>query len=82
MSSLLAVVAAGLLVPLGMGLCTAAEVPATAQIIDWKSFNVLQNVPPPAEANDSTVCRSHPLAAVSAYSHAALPLAWCNERVT
>ncbi|KAI8294414.1 Gluconolactonase [Colletotrichum sp. SAR 10_98] len=55
MSSLLAVVAAGLLVPLGMGLCTAAEVPATAQIIDWKSFNVLQNVPPPAEANDSTL---------------------------
>ncbi|KAK2766556.1 evolved d-pantonohydrolase [Colletotrichum kahawae] len=55
MSSLLAVVAAGLLVPLGMGLCTAAEVPATAQVIDWKSFNVLQNVPPPAEANDSTL---------------------------
>ncbi|KAF5502846.1 Gluconolactonase [Colletotrichum aenigma] len=55
MSSLLAVVAAGLLVPLGMGLCTAAEVPATAQIIDLKSFNVLQNVPPPAEANDSTL---------------------------
>ncbi|KAF4919785.1 Gluconolactonase [Colletotrichum viniferum] len=55
MSSLLAVVAAGLLVPLGMGLCTAAEVPATAQMIDWKSFNVLQNVPPPAEANDSTL---------------------------
>ncbi|CAI0654998.1 unnamed protein product [Colletotrichum noveboracense] len=55
MSSLLAVVATGLLVPLGMGLCTAAEVPATAQIIDWKSFNVLQNVPPPAEANDSTL---------------------------
>ncbi|KAF4871229.1 Gluconolactonase [Colletotrichum siamense] len=55
MSSLLAVVAAGLLVPLGMGLCTAAEVPATAQIVDWKSFNVLQNVPPPAEANDSTL---------------------------
>lgn len=46
---------------LAMGLAAAAwgamaaEVPATAQIIDQRVFNVLPFVPPPAEANDSTV---------------------------
>lgn len=33
----------------------AHEVPASAQIIDQRVFNVLDFVPPPAEANDSTV---------------------------
>ena len=54
MSSSLAVVALGALVQSGLGL--AAKVPSTAQVVDWKSFNVLENVLPPAEANDSTVC--------------------------
>lgn len=53
MSSSLAVVALGALVQSGLGL--AAKVPSTAQVVDWKSFNVLENVLPPAEANDSTV---------------------------
>ncbi|KAI8665164.1 hypothetical protein LRP88_12801 [Fusarium phalaenopsidis] len=52
MSSSLAVVALGALVQSGLGL--AAKVPSTAQVVDWKSFNVLENVLPPAEANDST----------------------------
>jgi gluconolactonase len=33
----------------------AQMVPASAQIIDQKVFNVLDSVPPPVEANDSTV---------------------------
>lgn len=53
MSLSLAVVTAGFFMPLGLS--CAAEVPAAAQIIDWKSFNVLPTVLPPAEANDSTV---------------------------
>lgn len=53
MSRSLAVVAAGFLMLLGLS--CAAGVPAAAQIIDWKSFNVLPTVLPPAEANDSTV---------------------------
>ncbi|RSL84901.1 hypothetical protein BHE90_000355 [Fusarium euwallaceae] len=52
MSSSFAVVALGALVQSGLGL--AAKVPSTAQVVDWKSFNVLENVLPPAEANDST----------------------------
>lgn len=35
------------------------DVPEQAQIIDWKSFNVLPTVLPPTVANASTV--SHPL---------------------
>ncbi|KAF9873495.1 evolved d-pantonohydrolase [Colletotrichum karsti] len=53
MPSLLAVIAAGYLVSFGFSVAT--ELPAAAQLIDWKSFNVLENVPPPAEANDSTL---------------------------
>ncbi|KAK1454502.1 lactonohydrolase [Colletotrichum melonis] len=53
MSRSLVVVAAGFLMPLGLS--CAAGVPAAAQIIDWKSFNVLPTVLPPAEANDSTL---------------------------
>jgi len=34
----------------------AAQIPAAAQIVDQKTFNVLSTVGPPVEANDSTVC--------------------------
>jgi hypothetical protein len=34
------------------------KLPATAQVIDQKSFNVLQHVPPPKEANATTVRHS------------------------
>jgi hypothetical protein len=54
MSSPLCALAAGCIIPVGATL--AARVPDTAQRIDWKSFNVLESVPPPAVANDSTVC--------------------------
>ncbi|KAM0540923.1 hypothetical protein ACHAPJ_013452 [Fusarium lateritium] len=53
MPSRLAVLTAGILAP-SLGVA-AAKLPATAQIIDQKSFNVLKNVPPPAQANDSLV---------------------------
>ncbi|KAI8938502.1 hypothetical protein NX059_004392 [Plenodomus lindquistii] len=33
----------------------AQQLPATAQIIDQKAFNVLEFVPPPVEANESTI---------------------------
>ncbi|KAL1877494.1 hypothetical protein Daus18300_002481 [Diaporthe australafricana] len=46
----LCLLSAGCIIPVG-----AADVPPAAQRVDWKSFNVLQSVPPPAEANDSTV---------------------------
>ncbi|KAH7161828.1 lactonohydrolase [Dactylonectria macrodidyma] len=59
MPSAVAVLAAGALVHSGLGLSAsgvlAAKVPSTAQIIDQKTFNVLEYVPPPKEANDSTV---------------------------
>ncbi|KAF5020313.1 hypothetical protein F66182_7689 [Fusarium sp. NRRL 66182] len=52
------------LIPLGLGLFDKAQaksaladitsLPATAQVIDQKSFNVLQHVPPPSEANATT----------------------------
>ncbi|KAF4455802.1 putative lactonohydrolase [Fusarium austroafricanum] len=57
------VLAVGLLVPLSLGLFHKAQakatidpknLPASAQIIDQKSFNVLQHVPPPREANATT----------------------------
>ncbi|KAJ4985352.1 evolved d-pantonohydrolase [Stagonosporopsis vannaccii] len=47
-STLLAVSAA-------FGCALAQRVPATAQIVDQKIFNVLEDVPPPAVANDSTL---------------------------
>lgn len=34
----------------------AVDVPAQAQVIDQKSFNVLGDVPPPTVANSTTVC--------------------------
>lgn len=45
------------LVPLGLRRTAAAEktLPEQAQIIDQKSFAVLETVPPPSEANASTV---------------------------
>lgn len=36
------------------------QVPEQAQVIDWKSFNVLETVLPPAQANGSTVSRPAP----------------------
>ncbi|KAL1600873.1 hypothetical protein SLS59_005538 [Nothophoma quercina] len=38
-----------------VGSALAQRVPAAAQIVDQKTFNVLENVPPPAVANDSTL---------------------------
>lgn len=59
------VLAIGILVPYSLGLfgeaqakptvIDPAKLPATAQIIDQKSFNVLEHVPPPKEANATTV---------------------------
>ncbi|KAF5564755.1 gluconolactonase [Fusarium phyllophilum] len=58
------VLAIGVLVPYSLGLFGEAQakptvidpatLPATAQIIDQKSFNVLEHVPPPKEANATT----------------------------
>ncbi|KAF7550134.1 hypothetical protein G7Z17_g5907 [Cylindrodendrum hubeiense] len=59
MPSTLTVLAAGILVHSGLDLrswgALAAKLPSTAQIIDQKTFNVLSDVPPPSQANDSTV---------------------------
>ncbi|KAK2614191.1 hypothetical protein N8I77_001040 [Diaporthe amygdali] len=52
MSFSLVLLSVGCLIP---GISRAAEVPAAAQLVDWKSFNVLETVAPPAEANDSTI---------------------------
>lgn len=57
MPSSQAVLSVGFLIPLVFSV--SAQVPAQAQLIDWKSFNVLDSVPPPTEANDSTVCHPH-----------------------
>ncbi|KAF2029745.1 levo-lactonase [Setomelanomma holmii] len=51
MPSILAVLSVGIIVQDAL----AQNVPAAAQIIDQKTFNVLDFVPPPAEANDSTI---------------------------
>ncbi|KAF4333364.1 gluconolactonase [Fusarium beomiforme] len=58
------VLAIAVLVPYSFGLLGEAEakitaidpekLPATAQVIDQKSFNVLEHVPPPREANATT----------------------------
>ncbi|RKL39542.1 hypothetical protein BFJ70_g5795 [Fusarium oxysporum] len=58
------VLAIGVLVPYSLGLfgeaqanptaIDPAKLPATAQIIDQKTFNVLEHVPPPKEANATT----------------------------
>lgn len=67
MPSALAVLAAGVLVHSGLGLqrsgVFATKLPSAAQVIDQKSFNVLDEVLPPVLANDSTVCyfQLHPL---------------------
>ncbi|KAF4983926.1 hypothetical protein FDECE_17191 [Fusarium decemcellulare] len=57
MPSAVAVLAAGALVHSGLSAwgVAAAKVPSAAQIIDQKDFNVLKSVPPPAQANDSTL---------------------------
>jgi hypothetical protein len=44
-----------LAVSAAVGCVLAQKVPAAAQIVDQRSFNVLEFVPPPVEANDSTV---------------------------
>jgi len=49
-----------------IGRALAQSVPESAQIIDQKTFNVLEVVPPPSEANASTV----------SYHVAKLPLLW------
>ncbi|RKL17296.1 hypothetical protein BFJ68_g4800 [Fusarium oxysporum] len=59
------VIAIGVLVPYSLGLfgeaqanptaIDPAKLPATAQIINQKTFNVLEHVPPPKEANATTV---------------------------
>ncbi|KAF5591463.1 gluconolactonase [Fusarium pseudocircinatum] len=58
------VLAIGVLVPYSLGLfgeaqakptvIDPAKLPATAQVIDQKSFNVLEHVPPPKKANATT----------------------------
>ncbi|KAL2203679.1 D-lactonohydrolase [Sarocladium strictum] len=58
MPSAIAVLVAAVVAPMALspvGGVSAASVPPTAQIIDQKVFNVLDFVPPPVEANDSTV---------------------------
>jgi hypothetical protein len=42
--------------PAIFGRALAQMVPQAAQIVDQKSFNVLDVVPPPSVANASTVC--------------------------
>ncbi|KAF3048048.1 hypothetical protein E8E12_008581 [Didymella heteroderae] len=44
-----------LVVSAAVGCALAQQVPAAAQVVDQKIFNVLENVPPPAIANDSTL---------------------------
>ena len=48
-----------LAVSAAVGCALAQRVPAAAQVVDQKIFNVLETVPPPAIANDSTVCHLH-----------------------
>ncbi|OCK92083.1 levo-lactonase [Cenococcum geophilum 1.58] len=59
MPSTIAVLAAGIIISTALGPASwsalAQKLPAAAQIIDQKVFNVLDFVPPPTEANDSTV---------------------------
>ncbi|KAH7124597.1 lactonohydrolase [Dactylonectria macrodidyma] len=59
MPSTIAILAAGALIHSGLGLTSssvfAAKLPYAAQIIDQKTFNVLEYVPPPDKVNDSTV---------------------------
>ncbi|OTB20072.1 hypothetical protein K445DRAFT_52357 [Daldinia sp. EC12] len=62
LSAALGILAAGVLVQAYSGSSTSdyerlikREVPGQAQIIDWKSFNVLPTVSPPSVANASTV---------------------------
>lgn len=60
----------------------AQNVPAAAQIIDQKTFNVLDFVPPPAEANDSTV-RTHSLPGYCAIlMEIGISLAWSHSGVS
>lgn len=72
MPSTLAVLAAGILVHSGLDLASwgalAAKLPSTAQIINQKTFNVLDDVPPPLQANDSTVCCPSPSLSPSPHS--------------
>jgi hypothetical protein len=58
------VLAIGVSIPVILGLFNRTQkttiidpkkLPATAQVIDQKSFNVLEHVPPPKEANATTV---------------------------
>ncbi|KAM0326519.1 hypothetical protein ACHAQA_006388, partial [Verticillium albo-atrum] len=51
-SAVVSVIAAGLLAHTG---ALAQSLPSTAQVISQKTFNVLGSVPPPSQANDSTV---------------------------
>ncbi|KAG4220074.1 hypothetical protein PC116_g31447 [Phytophthora cactorum] len=62
LSAALGILAAGVLVQAYSGSSTSdyerlikREVPGQAQVIDWKSFNVLPTVSPPSVANASTV---------------------------
>ncbi|KAH6887108.1 lactonohydrolase [Thelonectria olida] len=58
MPTALAVLAAGVFIQLGLNPLSwgaLAQLPSTAQIIDQKTFNVLSVVPPPSQANASTV---------------------------
>ena len=64
MPSAIAVLVAAVVAPMALspvGGVSAASVPPTAQIIDQKVFNVLDFVPPPVEANDSTVRHVTPI---------------------
>lgn len=48
-----------LAVSAAVGCALAQKVPASAQVVDQKIFNVLESVPPPAVANDTLVCHYH-----------------------
>jgi gluconolactonase len=45
-----------------VGCALARNVPENAQVIDQKSFNVLETVPPPSVYNGTTVCPPSPAA--------------------
>ena len=53
-----------------VGCALAQQVPAAAQIVNQKIFNVLASVPPPAVANDSTVRHSDALSLLAEPSNA------------
>jgi gluconolactonase len=66
-----------LAVSAALGCALAREVPAAAQVVDQKVFNVLENVPPPTVADASSVCSCSYIEADKLTAIPDVHLAWC-----